>query len=792
MQQRAWVGALLAALLCVGQRVEAQDAFTVLSNPPKREFRASWVATVTNLDWPSAPGLAPDVQRSQLVRILDSLKAVGISAVILQVRPECDALYASSIEPWSYYLTGNQGTPPSPFYDPLAFAVEEAHKRGMELHAWFNPYRAVRSVGSYTLAPNHVSIQHPDWILTFGTLKMLDPGLPQVRDYVAGIVTDIARRYDVDGVHADDYFYPYPPNQITNQDDSTFARYPRGFTDRGAWRRDNVNLLIRMIHDSLRAVKPHVKFGMSPFGIWKNGVPPGITGLDAYNVIYCDAIAWLQQRTIDYLTPQLYWRIGGAQDYNALSRWWSDSVAFYGRHFYPGKIFGSNYAATELPNQVRIDRANPQTAGSVFFRASFFLSNTLGFADTCRTDFYRYPALHPVMRWKDTVVPYPPRAIRYARLPNSGPAAIQWDLPIIAPDGDSASRYVVYRFDHANIQPNELDSARNILSIEGRRYSVPKPPPTQGPWYYVATSLDRNYNESITSSVLTVYPPAPPVLAYPANGTQNLPPSFSVGWIAAADAGGYHLQVSSDSSFSGGLLVNDSTLVDTFRVITNALGQTTYYWRVRSLSAGGRSGFTAPFSFRTGFPIPPVLLSPPNYATNVPLNAQVVWRTAPGATSYRVQVATDFGMTQLLKDTAGVVDTSVSLPPLTLATVYFWRVNATNALGTSPWTDIWRFRTVLTSVEQLSEAPTEFALRQNFPNPFNPTTTIVFTIPERTAASLRVYDLLGREIAVLVDDVVQPGVYRVTFDASSYASGVYFYRLVAGGFVQTRKMQFIK
>lgn len=783
---------LFLSILLISNFCLAQDGTSALSNPPKREFRASWIATVTNLDWPSAPGLSPEVQRAQLVAMLDSLKAVGISAVILQVRPECDALYASSIEPWSYYLTGNQGTPPSPFYDPLEFAVEEAHKRGMELHAWFNPYRAVRSVGSYPLSPNHVSIQHPDWILTFGTLKMLDPGLPQVREYVARIVTDIVRRYDVDGVHADDYFYPYPPNQITNQDDSTFARYPRGFTDRGDWRRDNVNLLIRMIRDSVRAVKPHVKFGMSPFGIWKNGVPPGITGLDAYSVIYCDAIAWLRQGTIDYLTPQLYWRIGGGQDYNALSRWWSDSVAYYGRHFYPGKIFGSSYAPTELPNQVRIDRANPQTWGSVFFRASFFLSNTLGFAETCRTDFYRYPALHPTMRWKDTVVPYPPRAIRYARLPNGGPAAIQWDLPIIAPDGDSASRYVVYRFDHPNILPNELDSARNIIAIEGRRFSRPKTPPTQGPWYYVATSLDRNYNESITSSVLSVSPPVPPVLAYPANGTQNLPPTFTLGWIGAPDAGGYHLQIATDSSFGTGLLVNDSSLVDTFKTITSTSGQTQYFWRVRSLNAGGRSIFTAPFSFRTGFPVPPVLLSPPNYATNVPLNTQVEWRRASGADSYHVQVATDFGFTQLVKDSSGVTDTAVALPPLTLATVYFWRVNSTNTLGTSAWSEIWRFRTVLTSVEQLAEAPREFGLQQNYPNPFNAMTTIVFTIPERVHASLRVYDVLGREVAVLFDDVAAPGAYRVLFDASSYATGVYFYRMVVGGHVYTRKMQLIK
>lgn len=776
----------------VPEKMESQDWFTALSNPPKREFRAAWIATVVNLDWPTAPGLPVDVQKAQLTALLDQLKSAGISVVVLQVRPECDALYASSIEPWSYYLTGNQGSPPSPFYDPLTFAVEEAHKRGMELHAWFNPYRAVRQVGAYNLAPNHVTLQHPDWILTFGTLKMLDPGLPQVREYVVRIVTDIVRRYDVDGIHADDYFYPYPPNQITNQDDSTFARYPRGFTDRGDWRRDNVNLLLRMIHDSVQAVKRFVKFGMSPFGIWKNGVPPGITGLDAYSTIYCDAIAWLRQHSIDYLTPQLYWRIGGAQDYNALSRWWSDSVASYARHFYPGKIFGTSYTATELPRQVRIDRANQNTGGSMFFRAAFFASNTLGFADSCRTDFYRYSSLHPVMRWKDTVAPYPPRAIRYQRLPNSGPAAIQWDLPLIAPDGDSASRYAVYRFDHSTILPQELDSAKNIVAIEGRRWSVPKPPPTQGPWYYIATSLDRNYNESITSSVLTVHPPSPPLLAYPGNGSQNLPPTVTLGWQGAATAGFYHLQVSTDSSFTSALVVDDSTVVDTFRAVGGTMGQTVYYWRVRSLNAGGWSAFTAPFNFRTGFPVPPVLLLPANYATNVPLNASLVWRRGAGADWYRVQLATSFDFTQVVRDTGGVLDTTIALPPLQQSTVYFWRVNATNALGTSPWSEIWRFRTIITSVQQVDSMPTAFRLQQNYPNPFNPYTTILFGVPQQTRVSLRVYDVLGREVAVLMDDVVAAGEYRVIFDASSLASGVYFYRLTAGQFVQTRKMQFVK
>ena len=219
------------------------------SNNPKREFRGAWIATVLNLDWPSSPYLTTEQQKKQLLDILDGLQEAGINAVVFQIRSECDAMYQSSIEPWSYWLTGQQGKAPNPFYDPLKFAVEEAHKRGMELHAWMNPYRAVRSAGNYTNSTNHVSQQHPEWILQFGNLKILDPGLPQVRNYVTSIIIDLVSRYDVDGIHFDDYFYQ---QGITTEDANTFQNYSRGFTNLGDWRRDNVNLLVKQIYDSIQ------------------------------------------------------------------------------------------------------------------------------------------------------------------------------------------------------------------------------------------------------------------------------------------------------------------------------------------------------------------------------------------------------------------------------------------------------------------------------------------------------------------------------------------------------------
>ena len=301
------------------------------SIPPKRELRGDWIATVTNIDWPNST--IPETQRQQLITLLNGLKDININAIMFQIRPECDALYQSNIEPWSRWLTGSQGTPPSPFYDPLEFAIDEAHKRGMELHAWFNPYRAERSVGNYPLSPMHVINQHPDWILQVGNVKFLNPGLQEVRDYVTSVFMDVARRYDVDGIHIDDYFYV---EGITNQDAATFINYPRGFTNLGDWRRDNVNILIKEINDSLMSVKPWIKWGVSPRGIWRDGVPPGIIGNDNYSTIYCDAMAWLHDKSIDYINPQLYWTFGGGQDYAKLMPWWADSAGANDRHMYVG------------------------------------------------------------------------------------------------------------------------------------------------------------------------------------------------------------------------------------------------------------------------------------------------------------------------------------------------------------------------------------------------------------------------------------------------------------------------
>ena len=759
--------------------------------PPKREFRGVWVATVANLDWPSAPGLSADVQKAQLTTLLDQLHAAGTTAVIFQIRPECDALYTSSIEPWSQVLTGIQGA--SPGYDPLEFAVVEVHKRGMEIHAWFNPYRAVRDTTLYPPASSHVSVQHPEWILKFNRLKILNPGIPAVRDRVAAVVSDIVRRYDVDGLHADDYFYPYPPDQITTQDDATYAQYNRGIADRGEWRRDNVNLLMRQIADSIAAIKPYVKFGMSPFGIWKNNVPPGIVGLDAYNVIYGDAMAWLHQHSIDYLTPQLYWKITGPQDYATLMPWWADSTAAYGRHLYVGHIFGS-YTSSELPNQLKLNRANPKVGGSVWFRAQNIPQNTLTFADSLRQNYYRYPALLPSMNWKDVTPPYMPRGIRYDAPAAGMPARLLWDLPLTAPDGDSASRYAVYRFDH-HPTAGELDDPRNILSVEGTRFSVPPVPPSSpGPWHYLVTALDRNYNESDSSNILILGPPSIPTLSAPLSGSPDLPESVRVAWRSLSQTSDYHLQVATDSGFTAGVLIDAAGLTDTSRVITGLEGQTRYYWRVRARGAGGAGSFAAPFVFLTGFPRTPSLVTPANSSTDVPVNLTLAWRPSQSTlpATYRIQAARSSDFAAPVVDTSNVSDTTLQVHGLQNFTIYFWHVRSTNAVGTSGWSATYLFRTTQVSGVAEQEGPATFALEQNYPNPFNPVTTIPFRVASAVRVTVVLYDVLGREVATLVDGVKPPGRYEVTWYAAGKSSGVYFVRMTAGAFTAVKRLILVK
>lgn len=765
----------------------------------KREFRGAWVASVTNLDFPTSNSLTTQQQKDQITDMFDQLKAVGINAIIFQVRTECDALYDSPLEPWSYWLTGQQGKAPNPYYDPLHFAVEEAHKRGMELHAWMNPYRAVREVsggGSYQKAANHVSIAKPDWLFQTGNAKILDPGKQAVRNHVAAVTADILRRYDVDGIHMDDYFYPYPPDNMTanatnnKKDSATYANEARGFSDLSSWRRDNINLLIKQMNDSIIAIKPYVKFGMSPFGIWKNGVPTGIIGMDAYGTIYCDAVSWLQQKTVDYLTPQLYWPFGGSQDYGKLMPWWNAQMN--GRHLYPGhgsyRINSSNWSSSEVPNQIRLNRSTANPPGSVFFRARVgLLDNLKGFADSLKTNFYKYIALPPVMPWKDTTKPNQPLNPRFEQ--QYATTLLRWDQPAATGYNDSVSRYVVYRFGTASPSPADYEDPKNIIDVV-RSTASPLPIAAVSQTYYFSVStLDRYTNESVPTGTIQITPAQAPTLALPVYGQTGIADTVILAWKTNPATSQYHLQVSTDSTFAATAFYDNSSISDSSVVVKSLLGETKYFWRVRALNPAGASAYSAVFAFTTGFPAAPLLAFPPNMKDTVSVNVQFAWRKNPIASNYRFQLSTNIDFNQTMKDSNALADTTVTVPGLPSYTILYWRVKASNSIAAGAWSPTWRFRTEkVLGVEQTEQLPSTFVLHQNYPNPFNPSTTIRFSLIEGGATTLKIYDLLGRELAVLVDSDLGPGNYAFDFQADNLTSGVYIYRLVSGRSVATKKM----
>jgi len=480
------------------------SVFSIITfSQPKREFRGAWVATVANIDWPSQNNLSSDEQIREMYRMFTSLRNSGINAVLFQVRTECDALYKSDLEPWSFHLTGKQGKAPEPFFDPLEKAIEISHELNLELHAWFNPYRAVRVSGEYELAENHVAKVHPDWILKFDKLKILNPGLPEVREFILAVVKDVLNRYDIDGIHFDDYFYPYSP-KVSTEDTTTFANYNREFTNIDEWRRDNINILMKEIYETINSTKPYVKFGLSPFGIVKNEYA-GTNGFQSYDILYCDPLSWINGNYIDYINPQLYWEMEHrAAPYAKLLPWWASVKG--DRHLYIGH-FSSQMAAKdykgkkeELDNQINMNRKNGNVDGSVFFSAKSISQNWNGFADKLKEKFYSSIAFPPQMSWKDSISPNPPVNLTISQSEKF--VTINWDSPHYAEDGELPHYYAVYRFnENENIDisnpakiiyltyPNETIF---LDFVDGLK---------KGTYFYAVTSLDRLHNESSAVSV---------------------------------------------------------------------------------------------------------------------------------------------------------------------------------------------------------------------------------------------------------------------------------------------------
>ena len=482
---------------------------------PKREFRGVWVATVANIDWPSRQGLTVDQQKQELIGILEQHKKTNMNAIMLQIRPTADAFYAKSRELWSQYLMGKQGIAPAAGYDPLAFAIKEAHFRGIELHAWFNPYRATMSARTLT-SPEHITNKQPELFYTYGGQKLFDPGLPEVREYITQVILDVVKEYDIDGIHFDDYFYPYRIAGQTIKDSETFAKYPNGFAKIDDWRRNNVDVLIKMVNDSVHHYKKHIKFGVSPFGIWRNfredTLGSKTSGLSNYGELYADSRKWIKEGWVDYINPQIYFTFTRAvAPFGILADWWSKNT--FNRHLYigqaaylvhgmPSKMEAAWGNQSEIPNQIRYMREKGTIQGSVFFSSKSLATVAKGVQDTLRNDLYKYPSLPPQMLWLDEVMPNEPQNLT-ADAQSEG-VTLKWTKPLKAKDGETASGYVIYRFEEG--EKINILNPKNILHISFEDFTFYLDTKTEkGKRYnYLVTALDRIKNESEASGPVGV------------------------------------------------------------------------------------------------------------------------------------------------------------------------------------------------------------------------------------------------------------------------------------------------
>jgi uncharacterized lipoprotein YddW (UPF0748 family) len=513
---------IVAALACIGSISPALLAQTAVRSapaaavatscpqsdtscvPPRiaREFRGVWVASVRNLDWPSRPGLPPSLAKAELIALLDRAAASGLNAVLFQVRPAGDALYESKIEPWSEYLTGKQGLAPVPLWDPLQFAVAQAHARGLELHAWFNPYRAKEPSAKGPLASTHIARKHPELVKSYGKKQLwMDPGEPAVREQTLRVVLDVVKRYDIDGVHLDDYFYPYPERRSNGStdfpDDRSWKAYKKsgGKLARDDWRRANVDDLIETLHKEIAKEKPWVKFGISPFQLWRPGYPAQVkTGLDAFATLFADSRKWFVNGWVDYLSPQLYRRVDEERSYGLLLRWWAAQNARQ-RHLWPGLYTsgvrtgaGTEWRAGEFVAQVLATRDEPAVDGEVHFSMEAFLTDRDSVGTVLRRTVYAQQAIVPESPWMMSGTPTTP-ATGFKRSAES-------DSVTIVPGAGNQPRWWVIQLRAAGVWETHL------VDAAAHAYAVPRArEPASRPDLIAVSAVDRVGNASGVSAL---------------------------------------------------------------------------------------------------------------------------------------------------------------------------------------------------------------------------------------------------------------------------------------------------
>lgn len=471
----------------------------------KREMRAVWIATVKNIDWPSSATLTSLEQQQEIVSMLDRFQRLKINAIFLQVRPCSDSFYSSELEPLSMYLTGSQGLPLDSYYDPLHFIIEEAHKRCIEVHAWMNPYRVAMTTDTTTLHPEHLYFKKPYLFVEYGGKLYFDPAYDETREFLNKVVADVVKRYDVDAIHFDDYFYPYRVANKDFPDQRSFAQNPRGFhpSQKDDWRRNNVNLVIAELQQTIKSLKPWVEFGISPFGVWRNSDkdPNGSqtkAGMTNYDDLYADILKWLQEGSIDYLVPQLYWEIGKKNaDYAVLIDWWNRNAC--DKNLYIG-LFASGlgvnkpsawHNGNELVRQMHMNEQFDNVQGVAFYSAAPFLKNPKGLLDSLTNNFYQHWAMPPIstslVEKVDAIVP---KNIRVQR--NKEQLLLVWD------DEDTATStayYVVYAFKRG--VDFDIEKPKNILCFTAKNsIDIMSINSLKGEYVFGVTAVNRYKKES--------------------------------------------------------------------------------------------------------------------------------------------------------------------------------------------------------------------------------------------------------------------------------------------------------
>ena len=479
-----------------------------------REFRGIWVATVGNIDWPSKNNLSTEDQKKEVTRLLDLFKSLNLNVVIFQIRPVADAFYNSKYEPWSSYLTGSNNKAPLPYYDPLAFIINETHKRGMEFHAWLNPYRAMININEFQSNPFRLTYEKPDWFINYGKNKYFDPGLPQVRSYTNKIVEDIVQNYDIDAIHFDDYFYPYKIEGEIFDDDYSFKNFGGNFypDQRDDWRRKNVDLIIEELHHTIKRIKPWVQFGISPFGVWRNksdDLRGSATeaGQTNYDDLYADIILWMKNDWIDYILPQAYWHIGHERaDYEAIVNWWANQP--YPTNLYIGQGLyrtgnknrdksWSEKNPTEIERQLHLNKKFQNIGGSAFFSAKTLVNNPMNINQILVQKFYKHPILPPVVNKNIKQTPEAVEQIELTRLKNKN-MRISWE-PVPENEEKKAVKFMVFGFkqgDQINLQQTD-----HIIALTGKHYVDLKKKEVKNMSTIVIQAVSRNNNTSVPTTI---------------------------------------------------------------------------------------------------------------------------------------------------------------------------------------------------------------------------------------------------------------------------------------------------